>query len=156
MDRGVWQATFYTVAKSRTQLKRLSTHIAHRVQQIGSIPGHNNFLVIITRSTVQSSRGLSLVGKRTVADKESLPWGPGWGPQKRMVGGDTDWLACFSSLLVFISDFLCYLLGNSFKSLIISYVKLSRVIYCSLNVFMNKMSSFIQGNKFLKIFSSAS
>ena len=154
MDRGAWQATFYVVAKSWIQLKRLSTHTAHTDQQIGSIPGHDNFLVITARSTVQSSRGLSLVGKRTVTDKESLPWGPGWGPQKGKVGGDTHWLACFSSLLFFISD-LCYLLGNSFKSLIRSYVKLTRVIYCSLNVFMNKMSSFIRENRVLKIFSSA-
>ena len=28
MDRGAWQATVHGVAKNRTQLKRLSTHIA--------------------------------------------------------------------------------------------------------------------------------
>ena len=27
MDRGAWQATVYSIAKSQTQLKRLSTHI---------------------------------------------------------------------------------------------------------------------------------
>ena len=52
MDRGAWQATFYMVAKSQTQVKRLSTHTAHTVKQIVSIPGHDSFLVITTRSSV--------------------------------------------------------------------------------------------------------
>ena len=29
MDRGAWQATVHSVAKSRTQLKRLGMHVAH-------------------------------------------------------------------------------------------------------------------------------
>ena len=31
MDRGAWWATVHSVAKSWTQLKRLSTHIGHKL-----------------------------------------------------------------------------------------------------------------------------
>ena len=81
MDGGAWRATVHGVTKSRTRLKRLSTHpLTHYCKDLISKRGH----ILIVRSWVSSTPvWRHMVQPKTYGDfdrhfQQGLPWWLRW------------------------------------------------------------------------------